>query len=148
MHGQTLRRAPGCASETFRPKPARVESAGVASNPCHGWSCRRWRWSAKLHGPIASIPLGLASGQGWDWGREVTMTQFRRLDVEAVLHEAYPLFSFSCSREAGGSYSISLGSQLADMPRTTVVGIHGDELSSAGRVRSLGLELINCFIDQ
>jgi len=76
------------------------------------------------------------------------MTQFRRLDVEAVLHEAYPLFSFSCFREAGGSYSISLGSQLADMPRTTVVGIHGDELSSAGRVRSLGLELINSFIDQ
>jgi len=76
------------------------------------------------------------------------MTQFRRLDVEAVLHEAYPLFSFSCLREAGGSYSISLGSQLADMPRITVVGIHSDELSNAGRVRSLGLELINSFIDQ
>jgi hypothetical protein len=76
------------------------------------------------------------------------MTQFRRLDVEAVLHEAYPLFSFSCFREAGGRYSISLGSQLADMPRTTVVGIHSDELSNAGRVRSLGLELINSFIDQ
>ncbi|MDN6860834.1 hypothetical protein QO207_29945 [Pseudomonas sp. CAN2814] len=76
------------------------------------------------------------------------MTQFRRLDVEAVLHEAYPLFSFSCCREAGGSYSISLGSQLAAMPHTTVVGIQGSELDSAMRVRSLGLELINCFIDQ
>ncbi|MBB4864985.1 hypothetical protein HNP46_003861 [Pseudomonas nitritireducens] len=75
------------------------------------------------------------------------MTQFRRLDVEAVLHEAYPLFSFSCFREAGGRYSIRLGSQLAAMPHTTVVGIHGSELSSAIRVRGLGLELINCFID-
>ncbi|KJJ97904.1 hypothetical protein UB43_20510 [Pseudomonas sp. 21] len=76
------------------------------------------------------------------------MTQFRRLDVEAVLHEAYPLFHFSCYREEGGRYSIRLSSQLADMPCTTVVGIHGDELSSAGRVRSLGLELIDSFIDQ
>ncbi|WP_259755199.1 hypothetical protein [Pseudomonas sp. GCEP-101] len=76
------------------------------------------------------------------------MTQLRRLDVEAVLHEAYPLFSFSCFREAGGSYSISLGSQLADMPRITVVGIHGHELSTAVRVRNLGLELINSFIDE
>ncbi|MFR0690477.1 hypothetical protein ACLUTX_13835 [Enterobacterales bacterium AE_CKDN230030158-1A_HGKHYDSX7] len=71
----------------------------------------------------------------------------RRLDVEAVLHETYPLFSFSCHREAGGRYSISLGSQLAAMPHTTVVGIHGDELSSAARVRSLGMELIDSFID-
>lgn len=75
------------------------------------------------------------------------MTQFRRLDVEAVLHEAYPLFNFSCYREAGGRYSIRFSSLLADMPSTTVVGIHGDELSSAGRVRSLGLELIDSFID-
>ncbi|MCP1649597.1 hypothetical protein N7414_03515 [Pseudomonas sp. GD04087] len=75
------------------------------------------------------------------------MTQFRRLDVEAVLHEAYPLFNFSCYREAGGRYSIRLSSQPADMPSTIVVGIHGDELSSAGRVRSLGLELIDSFID-
>ncbi len=44
------------------------------------------------------------------------MTQLRRLDVEAVLHEAYPLFDFSCFREAGGRYSIRFGSQLADMP--------------------------------
>lgn len=75
------------------------------------------------------------------------MTQLRRLDVEVVLHEAYPLFDFSCFREAGGRYSIRFGSQLADMPCVTVVGIHGDELSSAGRVRSLGLELIDSFID-
>ncbi|MCJ1882542.1 hypothetical protein [Pseudomonas nitroreducens] len=75
------------------------------------------------------------------------MTQLRRLDVEAVLHEAYPLFDFSCFREAGGRYSIRFGSQLADMPCVTVVGIHGDELNSAVRVRSLGLELIDSFID-
>jgi len=88
-----------------------------------------------------------AERAGLSQGEEVAMTQFRRLDVEAVLHEAYPLFNFSCYREEGGRYSIRLSSQLADMPCTTVVGIHGDELSSAGRVRSLGLELIDSFID-
>ena len=135
------------AGQTFRPKSVPGSLAPLRHAPHGTTGCalaaaeERAVWAKRQHFP------GAAERAGWTLGMEVAMTQLRRLDVEAVLHEAYPLFSFSCCREAGGRYSISLGSQPAAMPRTTVVGIHGDELSSAGRVRSLGLELINSFID-
>lgn len=63
-------------------------------------------------------------------------------NVADPLHRSYPAFTFTCDRQEDGRYLISLLGCDASIPRTNVIGIHGDELRTDQQVRSLGMELI------
>lgn len=63
-------------------------------------------------------------------------------NVAELLRRSYPLFDFTCDRQDDGRYLISLQSRYTSVPRTNVVGIHGDELRTDRQVRALGMELI------